>query len=282
MGVIVVTDSSSDVSAAVARQHGIDVLPLWIVYGSERLRDGVDITRAAFYSRLATSKDLPQTEPIDEAAFAEAFAKHTGAGNEVVVTVVSSGLSKTYANAVAAAGKFGDKVRVVDSLNFSGGILLQVLAAVEMAKGGARAKDIAEALERGKATQHGYLVMPDLTYLGRTGRLNKAVVALGTIMKVNPVLQLKNGLVETAAQTRTYEKAQDLLIEIATRNVGDVAKTRFAVGHTNAPELGERVAAALKSKLGFPPKSFTIYEGGPTVALHGGPGAIGVFSIANV
>lgn len=110
--------------------------------------------------------------------------------------------------------------------------------------------------------------MPDLTYLGRSGRLT--------------ILQVKEGAVETAGQTRTYEKAQELIVDIVTRNVADVTKTRFVVGHTHAPELADRISGALRTKLNFPPKSFTIYEVGPTVAVNAGPGAIAIFSIAGV
>lgn len=282
MSVAIVTDSSSDISPAEARTAGIDVLPLWMVYPSERLRDGVDLSRAEFYARLAAEKDLPHSEPIDQETFAKTFARHAEAGDEVVATVVSSGLSKTYENAKAAAAAHGSRVQVIDSQTFSGGIWLQAMAASEMAKAGASAVEVAGAIEAAKSGQHGFLIMPDLTYLGRSGRLNKAIVALGTVLKVVPILQMKNGTVETAAQTRSYDKAQELLIDIASRNAHEPNKVRFAIGHTHAPALAERVAEQLKAKLGLPPKSLSIYEGGPAVALHGGPGAIGVFSIAGL
>ncbi len=282
MSVVVVTDSSCDLAPSQARALGIEVLPLWMVYPNERLRDGVELSRAQFYARLTSEKDLPHSEPIDEATFAQTFARHAAAGDEVVVTVVSSGLSKTYEHAKAAAAAHAGRVHVIDSQSFSGGILLQAMAAAEIAKAGASGAEIAAAIERAKSAQHGYLIMPDLTYLGRSGRLNKAIVALGTVLKVTPILQMKGGVVETAAQTRSYDKAQELLIDITARNTPNPSITRFAIGHTNAPDLCDHIATALKTKLGIPPKSLTTYEGGPAVALHGGPGAIGVFSIAGI
>jgi DegV family protein with EDD domain len=277
MGVTVMSDSTCDMSPAQAREHNLEVVPIWIIFGDERMRDGVDITRQTFYQRLAAAKELPRTEAPEAAVFEAAFARAVESGNEVVAPVVSSSLSETYKNAAEAAAKFGSKVRVWDSKTLSGGLFLQAMVAGEMARAGASAGDIVEALERGRAVQHGYLISPDLTYLGRSGRINKAIVALGTMLKVSPVLQVKNGLVESAAQARSYEKAQELLIDIAARNVEDVTKTRFAVGHTHAPELAEKTAAALKAKLGIPPKSFTVYEGGPTIAVNGGPGSLAAF-----
>jgi DegV family protein with EDD domain len=282
MGVAVVTDSAADMSAAQARECGVEVVPLWVIFGSERLRDGVDISRDAFYRRFAESKDLPRSEPLDAAGFEAVFRRHVEAGRDVVAPIVGSKLSKTYENAAAAAATFGDAVRVVDSNTLSGGQFLLAQVAGEMAKAGADAPSIADALERGKSTQHGYQIMPDLTQLGRSGRLNKAIVALGTVLKVNPILQVRDGVVETAGQTRTYEKAQELIVEIAARNIPDVTKTRIAVGHTKAPELAEKIAGALRAKLVYPARSFVIYEVGPTVAVNVGTGAIAVFYLTGV
>ncbi|HLX25653.1 MAG TPA: DegV family protein [Candidatus Cybelea sp.] len=282
MAVAVIADSAADMSAAQAREFGVEVVPLWVIFGEERLRDGVDISRAAFYQRFADTKELPRSEPIDAAGFEAAFARHVEAGQECVATIVSSKLSKTYENAKAGAAKFGDKVRVVDTQTLSGGQLLQAQVAGEMARAGASAKDIVDALERGKAAQHGYQVMPDLAQLGRSGRLNKAIVALGTVLKVNPILQVKGGSVETAGQTRTFDKAKELIVDIAARNAGEPAKTRFAVGHVHSPEVGEEIAQALRTKINYPAKSFVIYEVGPTVAVNVGLGGIAIFSITGV
>jgi DegV family protein with EDD domain len=282
MAVAVITDSAADVSAGQAREFGIEVVPLWVIFGQERLRDGVDITRETFYRRLAETKELPRSEPLDAAGFEAVFRKHVDAGKECVVPLVSSKLSKTYENAKAAAAGFAGKVHVVDTQTLAGGQLLQAQVAGEMARAGSSASDIVAALERGRSTQHGYVIMPDLTYLGRSGRLNKAIVALGTVLKVNPILQVRDGAIETAGQTRTYEKAQELIVDITTRNVTDVAKTRFAVGHVHAPDLADHIASTLRTKLSYPPKSFVIYEVGPTVASNVGFGAISIFSITGV
>ncbi|MBV8489254.1 MAG: DegV family protein [Candidatus Eremiobacteraeota bacterium] len=282
MAIVVITDSASDLPPAQARENGIEIVPLWIVFGNERLRDGIDITRATFYDRMAQSKELPHSEPLDAAGFATVFSKHVEAGDECIVPLVGAKLSKTYENAVAGAAAFGSKVRVVDTASLSGGEGLQAVAAAEMARAGASADEIVAALERAKASQFGYQVMPTLEYLGRAGRLNKAIVALGTVLKVNPILQVKNGTVETAGQTRTWEKAKELVVDIAARNIQDVTRTRIAVGHTHEPAVAEEISDALRAKLGLPAKSFTLYEVGPTVAVNVGPGAVAIFSLSGI
>jgi DegV family protein with EDD domain len=282
MGVLVITDSTSDVSLEQAREYQLEVVPIWVLFGEERLRDGIDITRANFYDRLAAAKVLPRTEPPEPAVFEAAFARAVESGHEVVAPLISSGVSKTFENAAAAAAKFGSKVRVWDSKTLTGGLFLQAMVAAEMAKAGASSADIMAALERGRGAQHGLLISPDLTYLGRSGRVNKAIVALGTMMKVSPVLQVKNGAVESAAQARSYEKAQELIVDMMARQIGDVTKTRFAIGHTQAPGPAAKLAEALKTKLNLPPKSLVIYEGGPTIAVNSGPGSLAIFSSAGM
>lgn len=279
MSVAIITDSSSDLSPAQAREFGVEVVPLWIIFGNERLRDGVDIQRSVFYSRLAGVKDLPHTEPTSEEEFAAIFARYVTAGTDVVAPLISSKLSETYRNAAAAATRFPGRVHVVDSQTFSGGLILQALAASEMAKRGLSGAEIASALKDARARQSGYFIMPDLSYLGRTGRLNKAIVALGTMLKVCPVLRLNNGLIESTAQTRTFEKAQELLVEIATRAIGEVESMRFAVGHANTPDAGAVLERALRTKLGASPKTMLTFEAGPAVAVHGGPGSLAIFSL---
>src|SRR6185312_12192340 len=105
MAVAVVTDSAADMSAAQAREYGVEVVPLWVIFGNERLRDGIDISRDAFYRRFAESKELPHSEPLDAGGFETIFRRHVDAGRDVVAPIVGSKLSKTYENAAAAAAK---------------------------------------------------------------------------------------------------------------------------------------------------------------------------------
>jgi DegV family protein with EDD domain len=279
MAVAVITDSAADISATLAREHGVEVIPSWIVFGRERLRDGVDITRDAFFHRMARSWKPPHTEPVEVGDFEAAFLKHVEAGNECVVPVVSAKLSKTYENACAAAARFGSDVRVIDTETFSGGQLLQTVLAADLVRRGANANDLVEILEFVKTTQHGYQIVPDLTALSRSGRLKLTITALCAVLGVCPVLQIRGGAIDIAAQTRSFEKAQELIVEIAADNAGDVNRTSYAVGHVQATELAGTIAAALRTRLGYPPRDFVIYEGGPTVAVNAGTGAIAIFTI---
>jgi DegV family protein with EDD domain len=279
VAVVVVTDSAADIPIAQAHELGVEIVPSWIVFGNERLRDGVDITREAFNERIAASWSVPHTEPVDADAFEPVFRGHVGAGEECVVPLVSSKLSKTCENARAAASSFGGKVRVVDTETLSGGQFMQTVLAAEMARGGASLDEIVDVLEFVKTMQHGYQIVPDLTQLRRSGRVKTSIFILCSVFKISPVLQLKQGAIEIAEQTRSFEKAQEALVEMAAQNAGDVNRTSFALAHVGAPALADSIAAGLRTRLVYPPRGFVVYEGGPTIAVNAGSGAIAVFSM---
>ena len=281
MPTTIVTDSTCDLTADVARQYGIEIVPLPIAFGTERFLDGVDLTRANFYTKLAAAKDLPVSSPPVVEQLTQMFQKHLRAGNDVVCIVISSGLSETYKNAQAAVQQAGspENLVLIDSKTFSGGLGLAAIYAAELAKTGTPAKQIAAYLEKFTATQRGFMTLPDLSHLARSGRINKAQVMLGTVMKIIPILRLTSaGLIEGEAQTRTFEKAQELLVEIAMRYIPRPADTRVMVAHAHAPELGQTIATNLRQKLSAPLKSCTVTEAGPAVAVNAGPGAVAIFS----
>jgi DegV family protein with EDD domain len=279
MTVVVITDSASDMSPAQAREYGIEIVPSWIVLGGERFRDGVDLTAEALRERVSTSWKAPHTEPVETGDFEPIFRKHAEAGTVCVVPVLSAKLSKTYDNACAAAVGFGEAVRVVDTQTLSGGQFMQAVLAAEMAVAGATVDEIVDMLEFVKTKQRGYQIFPDLSQLRRSGRLKPAIATLCSVFKIHPVFQLKEGEVEVAEQTRTFERAQDVIVEMVAKHTSDVNRTTFAVGHVGAPELADKIAASLRTRLAYPPRGFFIYESGPTIAINAGHGAIGVFSM---
>ncbi|MDQ2679816.1 MAG: DegV family protein [Candidatus Eremiobacteraeota bacterium] len=280
MTVAIVTDSTTDFSPESIARNGWDVVPMFVCFGSERFRDGVELKRPDFYNRMRTAKELPVTEPPTAEMFEQAFAKQTAAGHEVVAPVMSSKLSQTYAAALEASKKFGGRVHVFDTKTLSCGVGLIAQSASLAAKAGADAATILAQLERQRETQRGFATIPDLSHIGRTGRLNKAQVALGTLMKVIPILRFdKSGTIEGEAQTRTFEKAQELLVDIAARHTPRPAATRICIAHTNDAALGRRILEAFRLKLPAAPKELTLYEAGPAVAANAGAGSVAIFSL---
>lgn len=275
----IVTDSTSDISPERARELGVTVVPLFIVFGDTSYRDNVDLQRADFYAKLQTEKTLPITSQPTAQMFEEAFAPLVAAGDRILCIVVSSKLSGTINAARAAAARFPDAaIDVYDSESAAGGLGMMVERAQQLAQSGADREEILRALDYERKTQRLFACFPDLSHLQRTGRIGKAQQVLGTLMKIVPVLALESGAVEARAQVRTFSRAQEQMLDLTLDSVTDRSKARFLVMHTNATDLAESVRDRLRARLGdASPRLLDVLEAGPVIAVHGGPGAVGIF-----
>jgi DegV family protein with EDD domain len=279
LGVSIVTDSTSDIEPRTAQGAGIAVVPLFVVFGDRSYKDYVELSREEFYRKLSSEKVLPITSQPTAAMFEEAFAPSVAAGQSVLCIVISSHLSGTMNAARAAAQRFPDAgIEVYDSKTVAGGLGMMVLHAQTMAARGASISEIVESLDEWRATQHLYACLPDLSHLQRTGRIGAARAALGTMMKIVPVLALEDGQVAAKAQVRTFARARETMLDLILKAAPALSQARFIVMHTNAPELAQATLGTLRERLGdAEPLQLDVWEAGPVIATHGGPGAVGVF-----
>ncbi len=280
MPVAIVTDSTSDIEPRLAADLGITVVPLFVIWGDRSYRDYIDLTRSEFYKKLASEPELPKTSQPSPQMFEEAFASLAEAGKDIVCVVISSKLSGTINAARAAAGRFPNaRIEIFDSESVAGGLGMHARVANELAQTGASVEQIVAALEHERRAQRLYACIPDLSHVVRTGRIGRARAVIGTLMKIVPVISLKDGEVVAEAQVRTFARAQETMIDLAMSNVNDVAAARFLVMHTNARHLAKSVRDRLELRFaGVRPKVLEVLEAGPVIATHGGPGAVGVFS----
>ena len=280
MAVSIVTDSTSDIEPSRADALGVTVVPLMVLWGEQSFRDYVDLTRPEFYAKLAAEPVLPTTSQPTAAMFEAAFRPLVERGDEVLCIVVSSKLSGTINAARAAASVFPDAtIRIVDSETAAGGLGMQILLAHELQQKGATLDELVAALVEEEATQRLYACVPDLSHLQRNGRIGKARALIGSLMKIVPVLRLKDGEVAAEAQVRTMTRARQAMLDLTIQNTPDVANARYLVMHTNALELAQSVLEELRARLGgVEPKLLDILEAGPVIAVHAGPGAVGIFS----
>lgn len=279
MSIAIVTDSTSDLEPQRAEQLGVTVVPLFVVFGDRSYRDYVDLSRAQFYEMLQSEKTLPITSQPTAQMFEDAFRPLVDAGQEILCITISSHLSGTINAARAAAQRFPDaKIEIYDSESAAGGLGMMVMRAAELVREGANMQQILAALEKQRQSQRLYACLPDLSHLQRTGRIGKAQAVLGTLMKIVPVLALKDGQVAAEAQVRTFSRAQETMLDLALKAATDVAKARFLVMHTNAPGLAAAALEKLRARLGgVQPLMLDVLEAGPVIATHGGPGAVGIF-----
>ena len=279
MSIVVVTDSTSDIESQRAAALGITIVPLFVIFGDRSYRDGVDLSRREFFAKLRSDSVLPTTSQPTAQMFEEAFRPHVEAGADILCLTISSYLSGTINSARAAAQRFpNSKIVVYDSESAAGGLGIMAMRAREMIAEGAGWDDLLAALDRERAVQRLYACIADLSHLQRTGRIGRVQQVLGTLMKIVPVIALKDGQVGAEAQVRTFARAQSTMVDLALANAGtDLTKARFLVLHTDALHLAEGVMEQLRAKLGgVQPKLLDILEAGPAIATHAGPGSVGI------
>jgi DegV family protein with EDD domain len=278
LALAIVTDSTSDISPERAASLGITIVPLFVVFGDRSYRDYIDLTRREFFDRLKAG-ELPATSQPTAQMFEEAFAPIVARGGEILCITISSYLSGTINAARAAAQTFPNaKIEIYDSQSAAGGLGMMAMRAQALASSGSSLTEVLAALDHERLTQRLYACFPDLSHLQRSGRIGRAQAVLGSLMKIVPILCLKDGQVESEAQVRTFARAQETMLDLAMRAASDVGRSRFLVMHTDAPQLAQAVMEKLKARLvGVQPRMLEILEAGPAIASHAGAGAVGIF-----
>ncbi|NLG50139.1 MAG: DegV family protein [Chloroflexi bacterium] len=272
--IAIITDSTSDLPAEIVERYGIIVVPLYVVWGEEQLRDGVDIDHATFYARLPDDPIHPKTSQPSPQDFAQAI-EQSGA-DEAVILTISSALSGTMNAAEGARALVDVPVHVVDSRAVSMGLGWQVImAARALERGGdAQAMIAAAASVRERLTMR--FVLDTLEYLHRGGRIGGAARFLGTMLQLKPLLAIdqKSGMIEAVERTRTRQRAVRRLLEVAFERIDLQQPIRVAVLHTAC--LDEMLALRDEIADRYHPVEILCSELGPVLGVHGGAGLLGI------
>jgi DegV family protein with EDD domain len=271
MPVYVVTDSTSDIPRDIVDRLGITVVPLTITFGSQSFRDGVDLGADEFYARLQAEKHLPTTSQPPPALFQHAY-EHLVSRGEVVSVHLSHKFSGTVETARAAARDVApDKITVVDSGFASMALGLCAIAAAEKAQAGA-ARDACAAAAESVARRVKLLVtFETLEYVRRGGRIGRASAFLGGLLKLKPILTVKDGEAHPVTRTRSRQKALDELFDLATESP---SIDEAVVLHTTTPDEAEALATRVREAR--PNARMIVGRFGPVLGVHGGPGMLGL------
>jgi DegV family protein with EDD domain len=272
--VAVVTDSTVDLAPADTDALGLRVVPMTVTFGDESYISRITITDERFYQRLRDSPALPTTSQPVPAWFEEAYADAADDDADAVVSIhVSGGLSGTVETARKVAADAPLPVEVIDSRQVSGGLALAVLAAAEAAAAGADLAETARVAADVAARARFFFTVDTLDYLRRGGRLSGAQAVVGNVLRVKPILTIRDGEVEVLERTRTWSRATDRLVELCHTEVGD-AEADVVLVHGLAAERASAVGVALDDRLSVARRVDAVI--GPVVGTHCGPGAIGV------
>ena len=273
MTIRIVTDSSCDLPKDLVRQHGITVLPCYVVVDDQTFRDGVEIQADEFYSRLQAGGRTPTTAQPTPADFQKIYRDLIGQGDQIISIHVSSKLSGTLNSAEQAKASLddGSSVEIIDSHLASIPLGLVVLDAVVMASEGRNVHEVAATIQQTLGLHHGLFALDTLEYLHKGGRIGKARAFMGSVLHVKPILRLEGGEAYPVERPRNSERAMRRLVEL-TQELAPVR--RLAVIHSTD---ANRMAELKQSLRGLLPADQIIESRfGSTLGTYIGPDALGV------
>lgn len=273
MTVRVVCDTASDLPSKLAEDAGIVLVPLHVRFGAEEFLDREELSPKEFWARCAVAPELPETSAPSPLAFTKAFETALAGGADSIVCVtLSSRLSATHTAASQAARDLpgGTVVSVVDSLSATLGEGLVALAAAEAAHGGAGHEQVVQAAGSARARLSVFGAIDTLDNLRRGGRIGNAAAALGALLSIKPVVEVRDGAVEQESKQRTRAKSLRYLAD-KVRGAGPLE--RLAVLSADAPDF-QNFIDLLGDLTVSRPRIFG--DIGPVIGTHAGRGAIGV------
>ena len=276
--VLIVSDSTSDLSPELIEKYGIKVLALGVTIGDKTYSDGIDINPDVIYENYEKTGQLPKTAAINIATFEDVFEEYTQEGYSVVLFTISSEMSSTYSNARLAAEDY-ENVFVVDTRNLSTGGGLLVLTAAEMAEAGKSAKEIADECTRLTDYVDASFVIDSLEFLHKGGRCS-ALAALGAnLLQLKPCITVKGG--KMGVNKKYRGKFATVLPQYIADRMGDASDInidKVFVTHAGC-ETSIIESCVAKVKEIAPDANVMITRAGCTVSSHCGRNTLGVLFI---
>ncbi|MEA4909491.1 MAG: DegV family protein [Chloroflexi bacterium] len=282
--IAIVTDSTANIPEELMRALPVHIVPLRVIWGSEVLKDGIDILPDEFYRRLQSTTVMPSTSQATPADFIHTYSQLLKEGKQILSLHISSKLSGTLDSAIQARAEFpGQPIELVDSISTSMGMGYQALLAARAAVEGATLQECKTLVEQARDFSGALFTVRTLEFLHRGGRIGGAAAFVGTALDLKPVLELCDGRVEAVERVRTMTKAVDRLIDQFEQKMDHRRPIRIGALYTNnideAGELLERVRQRFNvtdiSEAVLTPVS-------PVIGTHLGPGALGLAYVAGI
>lgn len=273
MAIKVVTDSASDLPALIAQELGISVIPMHVIFGTESYRDNVDMGTDEFYRRLISAPVLPTTSATSAGEIAQVYNRLAEESDEIVCVVSSSKFGAMYDNALLAKDMVQKRCRieVIDTRSGIMGEGLIVIAAARAAQAGATLDEVVHIVRRTIPRVHVRIIFDTLEYLRRGGRIGRAQALLGSLLKINPILGIKDGTAYPFGRVRSRAKATEYLYNFVT-SFTHIAS--LAIEDATTPEEAEKLAERLGSV--FPKERIYRSKVSPVVGTHVGPRVLAV------
>lgn len=279
MKIAIVTDSNSGMTRGEGEALGVFILPMPFMINEKTLFEEVDLTQDQFYQELEKGADISTSQP-SPASVTDLWEALLKDHDQIVHIPMSSGLSSSCQTAMMLAEDYEGRVQVVDNQRISVTQRQSVLDALEMAEKGFTAVQIKEKLEAVKFESTIYITVDTLKYLKKGGRITPAAAALGTLLKIKPVLTIQGEKLDAFSKVRTMKQAKTTMMtalqkDLETRFMDPEAKaTHLEIAHSHNEEAALEFKEELAAR--YPGTDIVVAPLSLSIACHIGPGSLAV------
>lgn len=276
MTIGIVTDSTSDIPQYLIEQHKLEVIPTIVILEGREYEDGNGISRDDFYKRLPALHSPPTTAAPSIGSFFIRYDSLLARGCEHVLSIHPAEQLTSIINvARQAAAEFAGRVTVIDSGSLSLGLGFQVIAAAEAAESGLRSA--LDAVESTRKRIQVFAALDTMEYLRRSGRVPPAVAALGGLLSIKPLIELKDGVVRAIGAVRTTHQANERMFNLLLEGGG---MERLAILHTSAEARAKGLLDLLMQKAGqLAPRDILTVNVTAVIGTHIGPNGLGFAAV---
>lgn len=278
--IAIITDSNSGINFEAGKEIGVRVLPMPFLIDGKTYYEEISLSQTEFFEKLESDVDISTSQPSPESVM-KIWAEALEEADEVVYIPMSSGLSSSCHTALMLADDYEGKVQVVDNQRISVTQRQSVLDALELAKRGLTAAQIKEELERAKFESSIYIMLDTLKYLKKGGRITPAAAALGSALRLKPVLTIQGEKLDAFAIAKTKKQGVKKMLsaiedDINSRfgGVDHMENIHMEIAHTKNPEAAEELRQQIIEKFGV--KQVDLYPLSLSIACHIGPGSLAV------
>ena len=277
--VIVVTDSNSGITPDEAKMLGVEVLPMPFYINEQMYYENIDLTQEQFYEKLAAGGDIKTSMPL-VGDVTDKWDELLKEYDEIVYIPMSSGLSSSCETAYMLSQDYDGKVQVVNNQRISVTMRQSVIDAKKLAEEGKNAAEIKQILEAAKFESSIYIMVDTLTYLKKGGRITPAAAALGTLLKLKPVLQIQGEKLDAFAKARTVKQAKSIMIDAMKsdfeKRFGNPDGSQINLEMAYTHDLAAAEAFKEEVQAAFPNNEIVMNPLSLSVSCHIGPGALAI------
>lgn len=276
----IITDSTCDLPLDLLAKNDVEMVPLNVTIGGETYRDCLDITTPKLFELVAERKELPKTSAVAPDVLMKVFKKYVELGYDVVFMGIGSKLSSTYSSAMIVSQEFENRVFVLDSMNLSSAIGLQVLKMIDFRNAGLSAAEIAEKMKKITPKTQCSFAIKTMDYLYKGGRCSGIKYFFGKILKICPIIKMKDCVLNVHKTPRgRFENALDIMIKEFKEayDAGKVDLGTVTITHACSDEYCEYIVQKLSEFMD--PKYLLPTYAGCVISSHCGPKCIGILYI---